>query len=225
LAIPAERLLESHPTEPVPALVNAVFFSHVSTYVLVSAIGLALGVAALVRGHPGWLGRLWALILVLAVVAFPWIYRYQPALGAAPGYEMQIVTQPGFFGGVVKMSQIGLEERPCQYELLGWSADHRLYYQATCGAETQSWYYDPSQDDGARQVAAVPDTLGQASISEDSALRMVRARGVWPQDLEPVTRPILLRSQGYVSPDGRWTAMITQHVYGPQDVVLLARPD
>jgi hypothetical protein len=34
-------------------------------------------------------------------------------------------------------------------------------------------------------------------------------------------RELYLRSQPYPSPDGVWLAFVTQHLYGPQDVLLL----
>jgi hypothetical protein len=31
----------------------------------------------------------------------------------------------------------------------------------------------------------------------------------------------MLKGDGLLSPEGRWVALITQHIYGPQDVIIV----
>jgi hypothetical protein len=50
---------------------------------------------------------------------------------------------------------------------------------------------------------------------------MVTVPGVAPQAVEPWVREVSLRSEGYVSLDGRWTALLSQHIYGPQDILII----
>lgn len=202
------------------AFVFASLFDSVNTYVLLSVVGIALGIAALVWERRSRWARIGALLVILSIVAFPWVYRYSPPLAAAPGYELRCITQPDFPDSVVKASQVTTEQCPCQYELLGWSADGQLYYQATCGAETQAWRYIPSLNRSER-ISMVPADLNQATISSSQVLAMVRAAGVWPPDSEPVMRRLHVRGKGLVSPDGRWSAIVTRHVYGPEDVAVL----
>ncbi len=71
-------------------------------------------------------------------------------------------------------------------------------------------------------VSNTPPNLSSFAVSENTVLKMVRADGVKPETVEPETRPILLKSKGFVSPDGRWMAIVTQHIYGTQDVIILA---
>lgn len=203
------------------AFIAYILFGNLYAYTLTTIAGITAAIAGLIWERPNRLLRVWLLLIIFAIVAFPFIYRYQPALSAAPGYRMQIVTVPGFFGGIIKASQNLMEQTPCKYELLGWSTDNQLYYRAICGAETQVWQYSPTQPSSHTQVSSSPTNLSASTISENTVLEMIRADGVKPEKYESVTRPILLKSKGVVSPDGRWTAIVTQHVYGTQDVVVL----
>lgn len=203
------------------AFVAYTLFGNLYVYILATIGGIAAAIAGLIWGRPNRLLRVWLLMVVFAIIAFPFFYRYQPALVAAPGYRMQMVTDPGLFGGIIKTSHNVVEQTPCTYELLGWSTDNQLYYQATCGAETRIWRYSPTQPGNHVQVSNSPTNLSTSTIPGNAVMEMVRARGVKPEEYESVTRPILLKSRGVVSPDGRWTAVVTQHIYGTQDVIVL----
>jgi hypothetical protein len=202
-------------------LTSAIFFSSAAGYLLVSALALIVALGALIWGRSGHWGRLWMMVLLLAVLVFPWLYRYRPALAAAPGYEMQVLTQPGPLDGIVKTAQITLEVCPCRYELLGWSPDDQLYYRASCDSGTQLLRYDPGQPGRPLLAAALPSDLVQSSVTRGDVLDMVWDDGVWPRDVEPSVRSLLLEGMGYPSPDGRWMAAVVEHLYGPQDVVVL----
>ena len=196
-------------------------FGNLYAYILATIASVTAVVTALVKGRPSKLLRVWLLLVTCAITAFPLFFRYQPALVAGPGYRMQLVTNPGFLGGIIKASQNLVEQTPCEYELLGWSTNNLLYYRATCGAEAQIWRYSPIQRGSHTQVSSSPASLSASTIPKDAVLGMVRSGGVRPEAYESVTRPILLESRGVVSPDGRWTAVVTQHVYGTQDVIIL----
>lgn len=201
-------------------------FGNLYAYILATIASITVVITELIWGRPNKLLRVWLLMVICGTIAFPLIFRYQPALVAAPGYRMQIVTDPGFFGGIIKASQNLVEQTPCEYELLGWSTDNRLYYRAICGAETQIWRYSPTTQPGSHtQVSTSPTNLSTSTISENTVLEMVRADDVKPEKYESVTRPILLESRGVVSPDGRWTAVVTRHVYGTQDVIILTNAE
>jgi len=161
-----------------------------------------------------------ALIVILLTVFAVLVLHYQPALSAAPGYEMMFVTKPRLWENPIRVWQRVTEQRPCEYQILGWSADNRLYYKATCGTETQVWEYSLNRESS--QTASLPNAAIQNTLSKGNVLDMVRAAGVWPREYEPETRPLLLKSEGYPSPDGRMIAIVTQHVYGPQDIVILS---
>ncbi len=163
-----------------------------------------------------------ALLIPSLCVFAGWVFRYQPALSAAPGYEMRFVTQPSFWDNPGRVWQRIAEQRPCDYQILGWTVDSSLYYQAICGTESRVWRYGP--DRVHEQSASAPSSLSRNTFSRTGVLDRVRADGVRPIEQEPVTRPLLLKSEGYVSPDGRWIAIVTQHLYGPQDIVVLVCP-
>jgi hypothetical protein len=196
-------------------------FSNAALYLLTTAVSVVVIVGAWLLGRANWRLRGWLLILLIGVLAFPLTFRYRPALGAAPGYRMRVATAPGFPGGIVKGAHNVVERTPCEYELLGWSADPHLYYRAVCGPASTVWRYAPSQTGRAVAVDAPPSTLNDATLSSSAILKMVRGTGVKPQSVEPDTRPLLLAGPGRVSPDGEWIAVVTRHVYGTQDVIVL----
>jgi hypothetical protein len=196
-------------------------FGNLYAYILATVAGIATAIAGLIWGRPNRILRVWLLMVVFAIIFFPVFYRYRPALVAAPGYRLLLVTDPGLFGGIIKSSQNLLEQTPCEYKLLGWSTDNQLYYQATCGAKTGIWRYSPTQPSNHTQVSDSPTNLRTTMIPESAVLEMVRAGGVRPEQYESIMRPIMLKSGGDVSPDGRWIAVVTQHIYGTQDVIVL----
>ena len=197
-----------------------VIFGNLYAYIVTTIAGIVVAVAGLLRGGCNKLARVWLLLIICAIVVFPLVYEYHPALVAAPGYRMNLVTSPGFLGGIVKMSQNMTEQTPCEYELLGWSADNRLYYRATCDGETQAWQYAPNQPNSHTRVSSNPTNPSVSTISESAVLEMVRADHVKPKKDEPAIRRIHLKSQGVVSPDGNWIAIIAQHLYSTQDVLV-----
>jgi hypothetical protein len=201
---------------------NMVFFSSTTIYLLTSIASFALGVVALIWGRPGRLARMASLAMMSLVITFPLVCRYAPPVSAAPGYTMYVVTQPGVLEGIVKMSQVTTEKRPCEYRLLGWDGKSRFYYQATCGTQVQFWRYGMTPALRNEQVSEVPADLAQRALSKQAVLEMVRADSVRPAKYESATRPLYVRSEGYVSPNGRWTAVVTRHIYGPEDIVILA---
>jgi hypothetical protein len=157
--------------------------------------------------------------LTLLIIFAVSVLHYRPALSAAPGYEMRFVTEPNLWGNPVRAWQRITEQRPCEYQMLGWSPDNQLYYQAACGTQTRAWAYAPNRLHN--PAASVPSQLNQEAVSKGQVLDLVRADGVRPIEYESVTRPLLLKSEGYVSPDGCWIAIVTQHIYGLQDIVVL----
>jgi hypothetical protein len=200
-------------------------FGNLYAYTLATLASVIAVATGLIKGWSNKFLRVWFLLVMFATIAFPLFFRYQPALVATSGVGMQWVTNPGFFGGIIKASQNLVERTPCEYELLGWSTDNRFYYRAMCSAETQIWQYSPMQSGSPMQVSSSPVNLGMSAVSENTILEMVRAEGVRPAVYEPVTRPILLKSRGVVSPDGQWIAIVTQHIYGTQDVIILTNAE
>lgn len=199
-------------------------FSNFYGYLLVSIASLSLIIIGMIKARSNKLFLIWGIILVASIIAFPLIFRYHPALEAAPGYNMQLVTDPGFGKGVVKASQSLVEITPCTYELLGWNADNWLYYQQTCDTKRETWKYSPRQSNSHTQTL-LQTSLNSETVSKNTALDMVRAYGVKPESAEPSTRSISLISEGFASPDNHWTAIVSQHIYGAQDIVILTNAE
>ena len=187
-------------------------------------LGLMLIVVALLERPPRRFTYLLLTLALLAALTVPWVYRYQPAVIAAPGREMLWLTQPkDWLESVTKSYQAYVETRECHYTVLGWSAEGTLYYRSVCrDSAPQMWSYDPGQGRHPRQVRTVPAGLVRKPVPRGIILEWVRARGVHPPDAEPQVRLILVREPGIASPDDRWVAVVVRHVYGPEDVIVLS---
>ncbi|MBN1486893.1 MAG: hypothetical protein JW981_04575, partial [Anaerolineae bacterium] len=204
------------------AFFASILFGNLYTYILATLASVTVAIIGLVKMRPSKLPRIWLLLVICITIAFPFFLRYQPALVAAPEYKMQLVTNPGFLGGTIKASQNLVERTPCTYELIGWSIDNQLYYRANCNTETQLWQYAPLQSRNHTQVSIIPPDLSVITVSKNTVSEMMRAKGIRPAQYEPQTRRMLVKSTGIVSIDGQWTAVVTQHLYGTQDVVVLS---
>ena len=194
-------------------------FSHPTLYLLVSALGIIA--ALLMMWRDQWPWRLVGFALALAVVAFPFVFGYRPALTAAPGYRMWHVTQPAWIESVTRMALNLTEQRTCEYAIEGWDNTDVLYYASTCGAETRHWQFDPASGTST-QVDGITNTTPGTIVPRPELLTMVRAGGVSPQSAEPSTRELYLHSEGWRSPSGQFIALIARHVYGPEDVLIVA---
>jgi hypothetical protein len=156
------------------------------------------------------------------VIAVLILFRYQPAVVAAPGHEMRWSTRPDLWASVVKSYQRFLEIRTCDYTVLGWSGEGVLFYKEACqDAPPRVWAYDLEKRDQPYHVEASPLTLLQEAVPRSSILEMVRSPGVRPADAEPMVRNLEVGVNGLASPDGRWVAVVVRHVYGPEDVIVL----
>ncbi len=168
----------------------------------------------------GVVAALGACALACLVVALSLVY-YRPAVVAASGHEMRWPTRPGLLGSVSKRIQVFMEIRPCDYMVLGWSAEGVLFYQEACQDNFQVWAYDPAKESKPYRVEAVPTDLLQEIVPRRSVLNWVQSPGVRPADVEPMVRNLEIRADGLASPDGRWVAVVVRHIYGPEDVIVL----
>jgi hypothetical protein len=197
--------------------IGDLLFTRLWLYLTLSVLGLMLVIAAWAKSRAGWLGRTALLVGLLAIVALPVVYRYEPAVQVEPTYAAQVITQPRGLAGVVKRMRAGAEVRACEYTLLGWSASQEaLYGEQLCGAKSHLWSYTPLFDDHLREVQTVPPDVVQDVVTR-TALEGVKS--TIPQDKSlslAVQKPIL------ISPEGEWHALVAQHIYGPEDVVVIA---
>ena len=192
-------------------------FTRLGRYLALSVLGLMLVLAAWAKSRAGWRGRAALVVGLLAIVALPLVYRYEPAVRVAPEYESQVITQPGRLAGVVKRMQTGAEVRACEYELLGWSASQgALYGEKVCGERRRIWAYRPASDERLLEAPTLPADIERETVARTA---LAGVHSTIPQDASlrlTVQQPIL------VSPEGAWHALVARHIYGPEDVVIIA---
>jgi len=218
-----------------PFFFIARLLSDMTRYLAFSLAALVLTLIALV-----WLvvrerGQLWRCkrfyllaVILVAVLAFPLLMRYQPAFKVAPGVEMRVVDRPGLLAGAIKTCQTAAEVRRCQYEPLGWADAQTLVYRQWCGGyyDRSEWYPGTPQSPQAYHL----DTDVASSFNGD-------LNALWRETCHPTQciSPALDEKQlfplGYlpgqyqealISPDGRWVAFTAGHVYGPEDLLVLS---
>jgi hypothetical protein len=199
-------------------------FARPAPFLTVSIVGLCLAVVALLMRPKRRVTQAFCVGVIALIIALPLAWRYRPALSAAQGQRAIVVTQPGPLAGVVKAAQVAADERPCTYELLGWQGQ-TLYYRATCAGESALMAFAPAAEALPAPVEGLPLAWEHVTLSESAALDLVRARSVRPTRYEAMTRPLLLTGDALASADGRWTALVSQHIYGPQDVLVIAAAD
>ena len=156
---------------------------------------------------------------MVALTVFVWL-RYQPALLAEPGFTLHNITEPGWLDGRVKSLQAITEQTPCHYTLLGWQDETDFYYEAVCGQRSQLWRYTVATG-LLEKATAAPNDLYAETIPAENMTESVLAN-VYPRELATVSREVFIEGDAFPSPDGRFTALISRHVYGPQDVLLLS---
>jgi hypothetical protein len=171
--------------------------------------------------------RLYLLAGVLVLLlSSPLIIRYRPAVQAEPSVEMRIVERPGLLKGMVKSYQRMAEIRGCQYEPLGWADEGTLLYRTWCGGGYNAeGEWEPGTP-GATRFYDVESERSGAYLSDEESLRE-------PCNPRKCVRPHLAYTpSGYypgvypeplVSPDGRWVAFTAEHIFGPEDLLVIAR--
>jgi hypothetical protein len=146
---------------------------------------------------------------------------YQPAVVARSDLRMVIATQPSWFAeSIARYAQTGAELRPCEYDLLGWAPDGAFYYNAICRGETSHWSIDPGSGQS-HAVSSSPalefETIGQSTMQD-----FVQIAGVTSEDATRFAlATLLVNGEVLRSGDGTWIALVCQHIYGPQDVILI----
>ncbi|MEA3397893.1 MAG: hypothetical protein U9R05_10565 [Chloroflexota bacterium] len=213
---------------------SASLLSDVTRYVLLSLAALLLTLVALIWLIARERGQVWRrkrfylpVVALVAILAFPLLMRYRPAVQAAHGVELRVVEQPGLLAGTVKRCQTVAEIRECQYEPLGWAAQ-TLVYRKWCDG-----YYDM---DGRHPGDPQPPQayhLDTGEISPFAGELDTLSRESCP--LSRCVSPVLAAEQpfplGYlpgqyktalVSPDGRWVAFTAEHIYGPEDLLVIS---
>jgi hypothetical protein len=163
-----------------------------------------------------------------SVLAFPLLMRYQPVVKAAPGVELRLVDEPGLLEGVVKSCQAAAEVRECQYEPLGWADAQTLVYRQWCGGRYEMGVWHPGDPqplqayhldtDEVSPFDGDVDALSQETCARsDCVLPALAARKQFEQGYYPGEY-----GGAFVSPDGRWVAFTAEHIYGPEDLLVIS---
>gem|GEM_PF-3473444 len=193
---------------------------HTAVYLGASLASVVLALAALFPLRGSWSRPILPVLLILAVGLFPLAYRYQPALAAAPGYCETVLTPLRFPDSVTRQARQAIEERWCDYTLLGWSMG-QLYYQECCGNAVRYRVFDPLAGAEPWSVRELPSEWDHSVVPREALLACLRAPAVRPEGQEPIVRGVLLSGDGLASHDGRWTALVSTRPYGLQDVLVL----
>lgn len=219
----------------VPIFFIAMLFSNLTRYLVVSLAALSLTLIALVRLAARERGQVWhrkrfylLTIALVAVLTFPLLMHYQPAVKAASGIELRIVDEPGLLAGVVKSCQAAAEVRGCQHEPLGWADAQTLVYRQWCGGsyDTDGWHPGDPQPPQAYHLDT--DEVSPFDGDLDALTHETCAPSVCVLPALAKREPF---EQGYYpgqyedalfSPDGRWVAFTTKHIYGPEDLLVIS---
>lgn len=212
----------------------AMLLSDVTRYSLISLAALMLTLIALVSLITRERGQIWRrkrfywlTIALVAVLTFPLLMHYRPGVKAAPGVKMHVVSKPGLLAGPVKSCQAAAEVRGCQYEPLGWADAQTLVYRQWCGGH----YIEEGWQPGSPGVPMLYDL----STGAVGGSLIDRAPSYETCDPAVCVSPALTEKQpfplGYlpgqyedalISPDGRWVAFTAEHVYGPEDLLVIS---
>lgn len=209
--------------------------SDMTRYVIVSLAALGLTSAALIwlaareRGQVWRRKRFYLLTVALAaVLVFPLLMRYRPAVRAMPGVELRMVEQPGLLEGAVRACQAGAEVPGCKYEPLGWADAQTLVYRKWCGGYYAEGDWRPGSpgspmlydlDSGESGPSLVDHALSHETCALSTCVRPALAerkpfeQGYYPGEYE----------EALISPDGRWVAFTARHIYGPEDLLVISR--
>lgn len=211
LAFPIQLLL---------TIIMRLFFSSITTHFIV-IVSLMLLVVILLKNRAHSRVSLFKWIFLLFyILALPLLFQYKAALFPAPGIEMKLVTQPILWEKLTRTAQIIAEQQPCEYEVLGWQ-DNWLYFQSNCNGTIRFWRFDSNQNVKPQVVDVIPRDIVSITLPHNEVLTMVQVKDFRPRKDEESIRAILLVGDGLINPDSDWIAIISQHIYGPQDIVLV----
>lgn len=215
---------------------SAWLLSDMARYMAISLIALISSLAALIwlimqerrqfwrRGH-----FYTSLVALVGVLAFPLLMHYRPVVRAAPGVELRLVERPGLMEGAVRSCQAAAEVQGCQYEPLGWADAQMLVYRKWCGGHYDKmgiWHPGDSQPpqayhldtdevspyDGDLDTISRETCLPSVCVLPALAKREPFEQGYHPGQYE----------DALISPDGHWVAFTAEHIYGPEDILVIS---
>ncbi|MFN8486462.1 MAG: hypothetical protein U0350_02655 [Caldilineaceae bacterium] len=201
-------------------LLSWLVFGYTFGYLLACFGVIGLAIFALAFEQPERWQQL-MLTLVFALILFFVLAPYRPAVQAAPGYQLLVPTTPAPFWRGLKNAQAMGEYRPCIYKILGWQQT-TLFYQSRCGNMLQNWRFDSAHLQAAKEtLGRLPTTLETKQLTHEATLAQVSAGAVYPPEAEYSVRGVYVPEPGFLSPDGKWLALVSKHLYAAEDVVIV----
>ena len=144
------------------------------------------------------------MLVALGIVL--WTFApYHPPFSATHGHTMNMITAPLPWERGLRRSQSIGEIQPCSYKLLGWQ-EETLYYEATCGTKITTWQFTAGLAKSAVKISVVPFPFSDETIPQSSLSKYTDAPS---------------RQPGFVSPSGKWIAIVGYQIYGPEDVLVI----
>ena len=207
----------------------AVFYAGQTPFYVLWCVGLVLCVFLWIVSQRGWIARAISFVplvlLVIAPFAIPAIYGTYSSLDIfepPPGYEVNWLTRPeSSLAGAIRRAQHEIEDLyqgSCEYRLLGWSGDNKLYYSKgdgypNCiyGDGNILWLYDPVSGNAPERIRRLPDgftsssTVSRGPRHPDEA--EMKAKN--PRFIEFSAWPDRLVEES-TSPDGTMKAVVIQ---------------
>ncbi len=152
----------------------SVFYTGQTPFLVLWCVGLALSVFLWIISQRGWIARAVSsvplVLLVIAPYAIQEIYGTYSSLEtfeSPPGYEVNWLTRPeSSLAGAIRrgLSEMDDIRGSCEYRLLGWSRDNKLYYSKgegypNCiyGDGNTLWLYDPVSGNAPERIKRLPD--------------------------------------------------------------------
>jgi hypothetical protein len=160
-------------------------------------------------------------VLVLAGIRVFAIFQYQPGRSPAPGVQRLWLTQPNVFESALLASQDFMDISPRKYQLLGWTADGSLFFREMYRSSNPAVLaFMPGVDRAPRQVNAVPTKFVAAACSPGPLRTLVTIPMGYGHDGERFDLLYLYTKATLPGPDCRSVAVVSEAVYGPQDVLI-----
>jgi hypothetical protein len=221
-----------------PVFIIAVFNSELSRYLLLSLTSLAMSLAMLAwlwrqNSHIWQQKRFYPLLLALSsVLLFPLFTQYYPAVQAKSQAELRLVESPNLLMGVVRTSMAIAEVTDCIYEPLGWLNNETLIYRKWCDGYYDAppypiWHAEQPSAPLAYHLNTQQSTIFTGEVSQLERVTCIYSKCVRPllsQDYVHATPPRypLSFKEAVISPDQKWIAFVAEHVYGPEDLLLIS---
>lgn len=226
------------PVAPIDAycFLSARILSDMTRSAIISLSALALTAAALVwlvvreRGEAWRRGRFYVLLVALiSVSAFPFVMRYQPVVRPAADARMHVVEKPALLAGAVKSCQAAAEVQTYIYEPLGWADAETLVYRKWFGGHyDQEGTWQPGEAESPKAYRLDTQSVSSFDGSVEALWRETCPPAVC---VRPALAPRERHEQGYhpgqydeavISPDGHWVAFTAEHIYGPEDLLVIS---